>query len=51
MYILAVAMGTCLCKLTMPEDTIKKHLKIMLIGFGIAFATIGVLMNMTFSFV
>ena len=51
MYIVAVAIGTGLCKLAMPKDTSNKHLKVMLIGFGIVFAVLGVLINIAFKFV
>jgi hypothetical protein len=51
MYILAVAIGTGLCKWTMPEDRVKKHLKVMIILFGITFVGIGALINMAVNFI
>lgn len=50
MYIVAVAVGTYISKFIMSEDTVKKHLKVMLIGFGIAFVVIGALIEIFFGF-
>jgi hypothetical protein len=34
----------------MPEDSIKKHLKIMSFGFGIAFVALGLAIGIVFGF-
>ena len=51
LYLIAVAIGTGLCKFAMPEDRVKKHLRVMIILFGIAFVGIGALINMAVNFI